>query len=129
MMSKRFTVSLYRYPIRMIDAGREGALVENRTAELFRLYRASSGLLRLSARAHACYGRFLSAEWASLVFLNVEYPELYVERVVDQQATRQRVSYAGYEFEDLRGLDQANLPWHDAQDAFTTVKQHLSGKR
>ena len=98
--------------------------MENRTAELFRLYRASSGLFRLSARAQACYGRFLSAERASLVLVKVEYPELHVKRVVDQQATRQRVSYAEYELEDFRSLDQANLPWHDAQDAFTTVKQH-----
>lgn len=78
------------------------------------LDRAECGV---TARAHACYGRFLSAEWASLVFLNVEYPELHVKRVVEQQTTRQRVSYAEYEFEDLGGLDQANLPGHDAQDA------------
>ena len=70
--------------------------------------------------AQARDGRFLSAERASPVLLNVEYPELHVKGVVDQQTTREGVSYAEYELEDLCGLDQANLPGHNAQDSHLT---------
>ena len=73
---------------------------------------------------HAGYSRFLSAQRASLVFLNVEHAKICVKGVVDQQTTLQRVSYTKYELEDLRGLDQANLPGHNAQDAHFTSGGH-----
>ena len=74
---------------------------------------------RLSSN-QACYGWSLSAQRASPVLLNVEYPKLHVKGVVDQQTTREGVSYAEYELKDLCGLDQANLPGHNAQDAHLT---------
>ncbi len=59
---------------------------------------------------------FLSAERARRVLLNIEYPEFQIKGIVEQQTTRQRVSYAEYELEHFSGLDQANLPGHNAQD-------------
>ena len=48
--------------------------------------------------------------------MNIEYPEFQIKGIVEQQTTRQRVSYAEYELEHFSGLDQANLPGHNAQD-------------
>jgi hypothetical protein len=64
----------------------------------------------------ACYGRLLSAERARRVLLNVEYPEFQIKGIVEQQSTRERLSYAEYELEHFSGLDQADLPGHNAQD-------------
>jgi len=50
----------------------------------------------------------------------MEHPIIQVEGVVDQQTTREGLPYAKDQLEYLRGLDQANLPGHNAQDTHFT---------
>jgi len=76
------------------------------------------GGLPIAACTHTCYGRFFSAERASLVLSNVEDPEVRLQGIIYQQTTREGVSYSEYQLEDLGGLNQANLPGHNGQDPY-----------
>jgi len=69
---------------------------------------------------HAGYGWVLSAEWTSPILSKAKHPIIQVEGVIDQQTSPEGLSYIKDELEYFGGLDQANLPGHNAQDTNLT---------
>ena len=64
------------------------------------------------------YRRLIPAKWARLVLPDLKHPIVRLEGVIHQETADQRVSDPQNELEYLRGLDQANLPGHHAQDTY-----------
>ena len=72
---------------------------------------------------------FCAAERACRVSLHREDSEICFQRMVDHKSANEWRAFPQYEFECFRGLNQANLPGHNAQDPDVTSGRCHRGLR